>query len=567
MKYRLLLVSFLFISLIILGAPSSLSRTGTAQSGLPNGVAAGDVTQTSAVLWARSRDVGMVIFEYASDAGFNNVLGQSQAEVTDPLQPVKIQLTGLLPNTVYYYRATAAAGATSQGRFRTPAALGTLAGLRFGVSGDWSGDLAPYPAIRNVPDRDLAFFVEHGDTVYADVPSPDFPSGRAGTLQEFRIKHNEVYSARAGLNAWANLRAVMAVLATVDDHEVIDDFAGGASPTTDNRFGDMVDFINDTQLYENGLQAFQEYNPIRNEFYGDTGDLRTAGERKLYRAATYGSDAAVFILDARSFRDAELPPAQDFTDPNQLRAFLVASFDPSRTMLGRAQMEDLKRDLLQAQQNGITWKFVLVPEPIQNFGAIFASDRFEGYAAERTELLSFIHTNNITNAVFIAADIHGTIINNLTYQTDPDSPSIPIGAFEITTGSVAHDAPFGPTVVNAAASAGLLTQQQLALYRLLSRSGKDELLRTLFDMVLQEFGYDTIGLEGSGLDATLVRGGWVAVHSYGWTEFEINAETQQLRVITYGMDAYTPSQIQSNPSSVLSRRLDVVSEFTVNPVR
>ena len=36
-------------------------------------------------------------------------------------------------------------------------------------------------------------------------------------------------------------------------------------------------------------------NPLRDEFYGDTGSPRTANERKLYRAEQFGDDAAVFV--------------------------------------------------------------------------------------------------------------------------------------------------------------------------------------------------------------------------------------------------------------------------------
>lgn len=35
-------------------------------------------------------------------------------------------------------------------------------------------------------------------------------------------------------------------------------------------------------------------------------------------------------------------------------------------MLGTAQLDDIKADLRAAQDQGITWKFVMVPEPIQN---------------------------------------------------------------------------------------------------------------------------------------------------------------------------------------------------------
>lgn len=77
-------------------------------------------------------------------------------------------------------------------------------------------------------------------------------------------------------------------------------------------------------------------------------------------------------------------------------------------LLGHAQVECLKNDLFDSQQDGIIWKFVIIPEPIHNFGIINAEDRFEGYAAERTELLKFIHENHIENIVFIADGFHGT---------------------------------------------------------------------------------------------------------------------------------------------------------------
>ena len=90
---------------------------------------------------------------------------------------------------------------------RTPGEPGTFRGLRFGVSGDWRGELSPYPALQNAAERDLDFFVELGDTIYADYPSPAVPADQARTLAEFRAKHSEVYSARFGLNAWAELRS------------------------------------------------------------------------------------------------------------------------------------------------------------------------------------------------------------------------------------------------------------------------------------------------------------------------------------------------------------------------
>lgn len=569
--------------------PISYNPRNPVPTTLPNGIGSGDTTQTSTVLWARSTVLGQVTFEYSTDPNFGTILGSQTATVTDPLQPVKVNITGLTAGTDYYYRVTDGAGVTLGGDFNTAAASGTRAGLRFGVSGDWRGELSPYPAISNAIGRDLDFFVEHGDTVYADFESPILPGvSQATTLEEYRLKNSEVYGTRNGLNTWADLRRTTSILATIDDHEVINDFAGGAPAATDPRFGTTTGLINDTQLFDNGLQAFQEYNPIRDDFYGNTGDSRTAGERKLYRYNTYGSDAATFLLDTRSFRDAQLPGVADPTSPVQVGSFLAQSFDinpltgqplPRRTLLGQQQLDDLKRDLLEADNNGVTWKFIMVPEPIQNLGVVGASDRFEGYAAERTEILKFIDDNDIENVVFIAADIHGTVVNNLTYQTRPGGQQIATSAFEISTGSVAFDAPLGPTIAELAAAAGLINQQQVAFYNSLPVANdadsllndRDDFIKSLINQQVTALGYDPVGLNdnlaiANGLiNARLLQGDYIASHTYGWTEFDINPATQKLRVTTYGIPFYTEAELLANPAAVLNRTPQIVSQFEVDP--
>jgi myo-inositol-hexaphosphate 3-phosphohydrolase/phosphodiesterase/alkaline phosphatase D-like protein len=557
---------------------------------LLNGVASGDTTQTSTVLWTRSNFTGRVTFEYSTSPDFSDIAGRVTDRVRNPLEPVKVNIRRLTPGTQYYYRVTDAAGATATGEFKTSAPEGTYAGFRMGVSGDWRGELAPYPAIANADERNLELFVLHGDTIYADFPSPAVknPDGtekaQAETLDEFRAKHAEVYGLRYGANTWSDLRASTSILAIIDDHEVTNDFEGGlnlanATEAEQALFGATSGLINDSPLYEKGLRAFQEYNPIRDEFYLKTRDERTESERKLYRFNTYGSDAATFVLDTRSFRDIGLP---DVTNPNdiaQVGAFLAASFNPNRTFLGRPQVEDLKRDLLHAEQNGATWKFVLVPEPIQNLGVVGASDRFEGYAAERTEILKFIDDNNINNVVFVAADIHGTLVNNLTYQLAPGQEQIATNAFEITTGSVAFDAPFGPTVAQLAADVGLLTPEQKAFYDSLPVANdsdsfpndRDDIIKQLVDTGIQPLGYDPIGLnnnlpQADGLiNANLLEGDYVATHTFGWTEFDIDPKTQNLLVTTYGITPYTREELEANPFEIINRQPTIVSQFEVTP--
>lgn len=566
MRRSFRLASLVLIASLILGIFSV-----HAADNAPLRVSVGDVTQTSAVLWAITSVKGDLEIVVATDASFEQdasgtVKGQvamTSGIVDEPTVPFKARLADFSPNTRYYYRATDASGATADGTFITAAALGEKVGLRFGASGDWRGDTAPFPAIQNADERDLAFFILLGDTIYADYPSPDVPTEQAKTIEEYRAKHNEVIAPRGGMNTWADVRAKTAVLATIDDHEVTNDFSGGAVPSTDVRFDQNGQFINETNLYKTGMQAFFEYMPIEAAIYGETGDPLTAGKPKLYRYMTYGSDAAVIILDARSFRDEPLPGLTDFS-AEKVAEYLAATYTPGRTMLGKVQLEDLKSDLLKAQAAGIVWKFVVVPEPIQNMGPLAASDRFEGYAAERVEILKHINENNISNVVFISADIHGTLVNNIYYSETLGSERIDTTAWEITTGSVAFDAPFGPTVVDLAAQLNLITAQQRALFNLLPQSGKDGFMRQLMDAQFEGFGLDPVGLADSNVPAKLLKGDYLQVNTFGWTEFEIDATTQQLTVTTYGIPPYTSADTQQSVDVIVKRQPEVIQQFTVD---
>jgi len=595
LKYGAAVLFMIWLFVATFGPLSAREQVST----LPNGVASGDVTQTSAVLWAHSTTIGAVTLEVSTFEDFGIIDIHETVAVVDVNQPVKVDISGLIPATQYYYRVTDALNETASGRFRTSWDLGISAGLRFGASGDWQ-QAPPFPSLKNVPARDLDFFIKLGDSIYADSETPALASlVQARTLGDFRIKHNENLSARFGSEIMAEMSASTSILATIDDHEIVDNFAGGAipgqspdapdvHPLEPPLFTDAVDFVNETQVYQDAMQAFCEYHPIRSELWETPNDVRMHGKPKFYRNATYGSDAIVLITDARSFRDAPLPVIMDPFDANQVEGFLASTFDPNRTMLGRAQMDSLKNDLFDSQQDGITWKFVIIPEPIQNFGIIGAEDRFEGYAAERTELLKFIHENAIENVVFIAADFHGTIVNNLAYQEllaeETDDAvvieSVPISAFEVVTGPVAFfDALLGPSTVNLAASAGVLSPFLKALYDRLPVepdtdsivNDKDDFLKSLINTQLEALDYDPIGfnennVEAEGLiDAELLQGDYLACHTFGWAEFEIASETQELLVTVYGVDAHSETDLLADPNDVINRVPRIVSQFIIHP--
>lgn len=534
----------------------------------PTVVGSGDVTQTNAVLWANSKYVGNVKFEYSTSPTFASGVSTAVATTTDPTAPVRVSVSGLAANTVYHYRVSTT-GDVVTGKFKTNAGATTVAGLKFGVSGDQRGDLAPFPSIKNAAAKDLNFFLKLGDNIYGDVASPDLPTPQARTLAEYRIRHNEIYSPRYGMNTFADLRKTTSILATIDDHEVTNDFSGGDLRVNDARFAsDTGTLISDTETFLNGIQAFREFMPMNFAQYGATGDALTAHRANLYRYTTYGRDAAVFMLDNRSFRTAPLPPVTDPTNAAQINSFLTGAFAPGRTMIGAAQKAEFKADLLRAQAAGIVWKFVFCPQPIQNFGPFGGSDRYEGYAAERTELLKFIDDNKINNVVFVAADFHGTAVNRLSYQMGPGQPQIQTNSIEIITGSVAYDKPFGPTIVDLGVAFGLVTAPQQAFYNSLPNGAtKEGFVANVINGTFSALGYNLLSPTAEPLPGTttLLNGLYMATNSYGWTEFTIDSVTQKLNLKTWGIDPYNKAEMDADPVAVTGRTPVVFSEFEMTP--
>ena len=226
----------------------------------------------------------------------------------------------------------------------------------------------------------------------------------------------------------------------------------------------------------------------------------------------------------------------------------------------------------------------MVPEPIQELG-VYSVDAFEGYAKERTEILKFVEENGIDNVVFIAADIHGTFVNNLTYADVVGGPRTATDVWEITTGSVAFDPPYGPAVIDFATLTGLIPPEQRAFYDVLPVApdtddvinDKDDFLKAAFqNLAIGPGGYDPIGLNtnltteqgliGSfDVEANLLQGDYVAAHIFGWTQFDIDPETQVLTVTTYGIEAYTEAELLADPAAILGRVPGIVSQFEVMP--
>ena len=418
--------SFVFLA-AVLGPIWAIPSAGLQ---FTHGVASGAVTPVSAVLWTRTDGPALlkVVVERTSPEPGPGKL-QSFALATSASDfTARVLVAPLLPDATYRYHFEGSGASSETGNFRTAPLPDVARSLRFAYTGDSDGTkVGGLPFFNNFEtldaarDEGLDFFVYHGDTIYSDSGLRPAP---ATTLQEYRdaYKVNREYAALRGL------LAATSSYVTWDDHEVLNDYDGQTV---------------DPARYAAGRQAFNEFFPTFDLPFPQ--DATCAGGSPRFRVFPWGSEADLILIDERSCRSADAAVACQGdlapTLPGFLRAFfglpaappagcLAAIFDPGRTMLGPVQKELFEQALLHSQAK---FKFVLGGLPIQQYWAL-PYDRWEGYAAERNEILGFIRDNAIQNVVFLATDNHANFTNEVVIDTFAAPQPI---AREFVTGPIA----------------------------------------------------------------------------------------------------------------------------------
>jgi alkaline phosphatase D len=378
---------FLFLAACLAGLVASCGGEEAPHLTFSHGVASGDVTDTGVILWTRVDGEGEVTAEVALDEQFGQVAASEKlrAEAEDDFI-VKASIDGLEPNERYFYRFLSPDGSASPtGTFLTAPAEDVVRDVVFAYSGDSAAHLKPFTLLSTVRQDDPDFFVYLGDTVIADPEIEGVPP--ATTLDEYR----ELYKVNREDRDLSDLMAATPVYAIWDDHEVVNDFAGQTV---------------DPDMMAAGLQAFFEYMPIRQS---------PDDPNRLYRSFRWGKDVEMFILDERQYRSGPAFCRDEEGEVIQLptlsgdEACQQGLRDPSRTFLGREQMEWFKQALLESDAK---FKFIINEVPVSQF-LFLPYDRWEGYPAEREELLGFITDNGIENVIFLTTDLHAAVVNTL----------------------------------------------------------------------------------------------------------------------------------------------------------
>ena len=178
------------------------------------------------------------------------------------------------------------------------------------------------------------------------------------------------------------------------------------------------DFMNRSIGFQTLRQVFLNYQPIADlGTVNAPNDPRSHGTPRLYSAHQWGRHVIYINTDSRSYRDIRLKTATANADDT----IAPRADNPGRTYLGAPQLSWLEQTLLDAQENGTTWKFVSVSDPVDQIGAIgsgadSSKSYVGGYRAERNALLTFIADHHIVNVVFLATDDHQNRINEVTYS-------------------------------------------------------------------------------------------------------------------------------------------------------
>jgi alkaline phosphatase D len=402
-RRQLLVRSASSVALAGLGslAKPYLSRAA-ARPQIASGIASGDVSAGSAVVWARADRPARMQVECSTLESFKSIVRVASADALPEHDfTSKVLLEGLPPGQDIFYRVRfedieGIPGETQAGHFRTAPAdkssisfvwSGDTAGQGWGIDSARGGMRTYKTMLENRPD----FFIHSGDHIYADCPIPTelkLPDGGtwrnivteekstvAHSLAQFR--GNYKYNLLDG-----NLRAFNAAVpmfAQWDDHEVTNDWSpiGTADETGYAEDGT-------SRLVARARRAFFEFMPIRS-FPGHDG--------RVYRKIGYGPLLDVFLIDMRSYRDSTWNKRDDQSDT---------------FILGPMQLAWLKRELAASDA---TWKVIAADLPIglvSEDAIALGNGPPERREHEIADLLSFMKRAGIRNNVWLTADMHYT---------------------------------------------------------------------------------------------------------------------------------------------------------------
>jgi len=388
--------NMLFALLLVI--PFPLFPQDPALAPFYHGVASGDALADRVILWTRVSDTtGIVTVDWkiATDTLVTNIV-QSGTASTDSSKDftVKVDVTGLQPDTWYYYQFTIDGRKSLVGRTKTLPA-GDNQRIRVAVVSCASyGSGTFYNAYLSIARRNDIHAVLHlGDYIYeyagggfSGMGIQVLPDHELITLEDYRQRYSSYR-----LDPYLRMLHQQYPFYTVwDDHETANNsWRDGAENHTPGTEGDW-------QTRKSlGERAYFEWIPIREQ---------APGSHTIYRKLSFGNLADFIMLDTRlEGRDEQVSVSDQ-----------AGMQDPGRTILGTTQMQWFQSQL--SQQHSL-WKIVgqqvmIAPLVLPVVGVV-NTDQWDGYQADRNRVTDYVVNNNIENVVFLTGDIHTSWANDV----------------------------------------------------------------------------------------------------------------------------------------------------------
>ena len=366
------------------------------------GVASGDVTQDSVVLWTRlapdplAADGGMgresipVRWELFRDERMRRPVRHG-VEMAGPrlAHSVHVDLQGLEPGTEYRYRFSAGAHSSEAGRTKTLPALDSQAeSIRFVTASCQNYAHGYFAAYDHIVADDPDFVLHLGDYIYETSygvnvrrhETEDMPF----TLDGYRRRH-ALYKTDKSLK---RAHAWLPFFTTPDNHDAVIDT-------------DPAGLARRAAAY----QAWYEHMPVRG--YGKPGDNRFHLRRTIHA----GRLAQINLLDTRQFRDRQYlcsnnGPAYGF---GNYRERCPVIFADERSMLGEAQERRLMESIVD---NGTPWNVIASTSVFSPFHldiddkTLNFTGSWDGYPANRDRIVDAINRGAAGRAVILSGDMH-----------------------------------------------------------------------------------------------------------------------------------------------------------------
>jgi alkaline phosphatase D len=306
------------------------------------GVASGYPAPSGVTLWTRLEGLLPAVpvkWEVARDEAMRQVVSSGETlALPEWAHSVHVDVQGLEPGRMYWYRFTAADAQSAVGRTRTaPAANAPVERLRFAFASCQQYEQGYYGAYRHIVADDPDFIAFLGDYIYESSWGRDHVRSH-GSPEPYSL---EDYRARYALyRSDAHLQAAHAACPWVviwDDHEVDNDYA-------DDRPEDGTERAEFLLRRAAAYRAYYEHMPLPERMRPRGPNLR------LHTQLGWGRLARLYMLDTRQYKSWQAcPRPKRRGGSNTLDIEKCPRLDaPGRSMLGRAQERWLEEALVES---------------------------------------------------------------------------------------------------------------------------------------------------------------------------------------------------------------------------